>query len=119
MLFSAAGARGPETRKTGTSRVPVSQKLSINSKNEDSSPPGASQPTITLPGDRPTSVPPLLLIAEQLALCSADARDLQRFAEWIYFGRSRWLAQHKKTLPDPEWLDRQRYGAKRLEVANG
>jgi len=99
--------------------VPGLQKSSFSSTGEDSNNNQKSQPAITLPGDSPTSVPPLLLIVEQLALCSTDARDLQRFAEWIYFGRSRWLARHKKTLPDPDWRDRQRYGTKRREAVNG
>jgi len=112
MFFSAAGTRGPETRKTGTLRMPVSHKSSISSNDEDSNSHRTPQPAITLPGDGPASVPPLLLIVEQLALCSADTRDLQRFAEWVYFGRARWLVQHKKFLPDPEKLDAERYGTR-------
>ena len=52
-----------------------------------------------------------------LAFSSSDLVAAQRFYETMMLARSAWLASNNKRLPDPDWLDRQRYGTKRREAA--
>ena len=52
-----------------------------------------------------------------LAFSSSDLVAAQRFYETMMLARSAWLAANNKRLPDPDWLDRQRYGTKRREAA--
>jgi hypothetical protein len=119
MQSVAERAVAPKTQKAGTSQVPASHILSLNSsKQEDSDPPGKSQQsassrsTLTIP-DGP-AVKMLRMAA--LSFSYSDHADAQRFYESIMLARSAWLASHNKRLPDPDWLDRQRYGTKRKEA---
>lgn len=57
----------------------------------------------------------------RMAAIAFSHRDLvgaQRFYEKMMLARSAWLSSHNRRLPDPDWLDRQRYGRpQRKEVA--
>lgn len=54
------------------------------------------------------------------AFSYGDLVGAQRFYEKMMLARSAWLAANQKRLPDPDWLDRQRYGRQqRKEAAHG
>ena len=77
--------------------------------------PIAPRDTLTVPKGAAVD----LLRMAALTFSNNDLLGAQRFYEKMMLARSAWLARHKKTLPDPDWLDRQRYGTKRREAVNG
>ena len=123
-MLTAARAVAPKTQETGTSQVPASHTLSLNSsEQEGSNNPNKSQP---LKPDRKILGPKTNGEAGKILRCAAiaftdgDIFKAQKFyLKWMLM-RSAWLAKHRKTLPTEAQLEYERYGRpRRKEGANG
>jgi len=120
MLTSSARATPKPFNEEGRSATERPTSNFINHEPQQRSSTGSQSQHALRPRDTltvPKGAAVDLLRMAALTFSNNDLLGAQRFYEKIMLARSAWLAANNKRLPDPEWLDRQRYGTKRREVA--
>ena len=113
MLKSSARATPKPCNEEGRSATERPANIFINHQPQQRTSTGSQSQHRSLPRDVlmvPKGAAVDLLRMAALTFSNNDLLGAQRFYEKMMLARSAWLAAHNKRLPDPDWLDRQRYG---------